>query len=428
VAPPTVVHLRPEQIERYRRRTLAPREILEIDDHLVVCQMCRRQLLDEARLTRAVVSIQGQVASPAGGESCPSEEALTAYVDGADDDSARATIESHLEAHPACRAEVDDLKAFRLATQTRVPPSARRRAWRWTAAAAALLLLTAGWLASRLRDHGLAQRPQIAGPAETKRPAPRGTTPDAHALDERTEARPPSPPTAALVDEAGAVALRPDGRVQGLAGLSAAEERLLRDVLTRGRVSVPKELAGLLVGSTLRGEARENAFALLSPVGTAVPDDRPTFRWSPRSGTRAYVVAVYDRNFRPVVESPPLADVAWTCTVPLRRDAFYTWRVEARTDDGVVTAPLPPAAEARFQVLGAPRAAEWAALRRRQPSSHLVLGTRAAEWGLLDESEKELAQLVALNPESALAAQLLRSLRAERGGEAAASAAGDRRR
>ena len=40
-------HLFPEQFEGYRRRTLSPADLLEVDDHLSDCARCRDHLLGQ---------------------------------------------------------------------------------------------------------------------------------------------------------------------------------------------------------------------------------------------------------------------------------------------------------------------------------------------------------------------------------------------
>jgi hypothetical protein len=47
-------------------------------------------------------------------------------------------------------------------------------------------------------------------------------------------------------------------------------------------------------------------------------------------------------------------------------------------------------------------------------NSHLVRGTMYARAGLLDEAEKELRALLAANPNSKIARELLQSVRAKR--------------
>src|SRR5256886_5625304 len=69
----------------------------------------------------------------------------------------------------------------------------------------------------------------------------------------------------------------------------------------------------------LLGNATQTAFRSLSPVGIVTASDRPVFRWEAVPGAAAYVVDVYDSNFRKVAESPKLTANHWEPSEPLMR-------------------------------------------------------------------------------------------------------------
>jgi hypothetical protein len=183
------------------------------------------------------------------------------------------------------------------------------------------------------------------------------------------------------------------------------------------RVEAPALLASVSGGAeTLRGGGGQGvSFPVLSPVGTAVITDRPTFRWRPLSGASSYVVSVYDRNFRKVAASAPQAGTEWTVARPLTRGQVYSWHVSASREGQELTSPEQPAPEAKFVVLDAARAEELARARRVYKGSHLTMGTLYARAGLLDEAERELQSALSENPGSKVALRLLLSVQALRG-------------
>jgi lipopolysaccharide biosynthesis regulator YciM len=76
--------------------------------------------------------------------------------------------------------------------------------------------------------------------------------------------------------------------------------------------------------------------------------------------------------------------------------------------------PLPAAAEAKFRIIDQSSLQETQLVRKNQPSSHLMLGIVYAEAGLLDESEHKFQRLLAANPESPAARNLLREVKSLR--------------
>jgi hypothetical protein len=79
-----------------------------------------------------------------------------------------------------------------------------------------------------------------------------------------------------------------------------------------------------------------------------------------------------------------------------------------------ITAPRPPAPQAKFRVLDQAKANELARARRTHASSHLTLGLLYADAGLLREAEQEFRLLQRANPNSDLARNLLRQVQSLR--------------
>src|SRR5262245_49395304 len=103
-------HFSLQLIERYRRRALSPAELLDADDHLVECEMCRRRLGDEPRERAAAISLRAELSSTE--LTHLDYERLAAYVEGELDPIDREIADSHLKLCAQCDAELNELRAF----------------------------------------------------------------------------------------------------------------------------------------------------------------------------------------------------------------------------------------------------------------------------------------------------------------------------
>ena len=333
------VHLTDEQWNGYRSRTLSPSELLEIDEHISVCEACRGLAvhppdLAQIRSLRAELSVHLEYAEVvACAEGNPSPEST-----------------QHLLECDLCAAEVDDLRQFRaeLRTSTR-PSTVTIRRW-MPAAIAAGVVFAAGlsfWYA----------RPGKPVPAEVVE-------------------RPTSP-----------------NQRQAL-NLAAAAHRLERAPILDHLIRKRGELLGVSTGP---------AFELTAPMGTAILTDRPRFEWKPLTRPARYVVAVFDENFNKVVESPEVAATAWQPESPLPRGQVFVWQVTARVGAGTVHAPVPPEPEARFEVVSVQEAREIESARRDHPGDHALMAELLAKDGALDEAGKEIDALASTDPAGAAA-------------------------
>lgn len=347
-------HLTEGEFTGYRARTLAPDELLRVDGHLAECAECRDRIGFTAGLIRNLRTEfsahldYDQTVACAEGRNPPDWE-------------------QHVRECPMCRAEVEDLREFRSQlSQTQREPVVipiRRAVWQrpaWLAAAAAILLV-AGLAIWSLRPSSPPQAPQIAQqPAKSQEPA-----------------------------------LPPEQ--QAALQLALASQKLERaPVLDR---LIAKR--GVLLGTPAEGKT----FDILAPMGTVVVTDRPAFRWQPVRGATSYRVSVFDENFEKVTESPDLPAPEWQPGDPLPRGRVFNWQVTAKVGGETVRAPVPPAAEARFQVVSEDAATQIETARREHPENHLLLAVLCAKAGALDESAKEVDALAATN---ATLAQALR--------------------
>jgi hypothetical protein len=130
----------------------------------------------------------------------------------------------------------------------------------------------------------------------------------------------------------------------------------------------------------------------------------------------SYKVIITDlrANYKVAADSPDLPNTEWRVDRPLARGRVYTWQVTARTNGEPVKAPPRDAPEARFGVLEMEKVDELAQARRDYAGRHLTLGLLYAHAGLLDDAERELQALIAANPESPMAKNLMREVRAKR--------------
>ncbi len=448
-------HLSTERIARYRQRTMSPAELLTADDHVATCSACRQRLSSEEELEAAYISLRAGLEAAGGVEpSHLSYKQLEGYLDGKLDEVGREIVDSHLEVCPQCKAELDDLQrfaarlkeprptfwgrfsAFRrravesLSAAPQLFPMALRRAPQYAAALATIIVLAMAtgtislYLRSvRLRTRSVAKRtPPQAGQSSQLQPG-------------EYEIRASSSPQflLALNDGGGSVGLDKHGNLVGLETLPPLDRQSIKTALTTRRFKAAPILATLNAGTgtpwsaTLReslGESHgesdlavtilEAHFEPLSPVGTVVESQRPTFRWKPLPGATSYTVAIYDSNFKRIAASQALLATEWRVPWFLERDRVYSWQVTAVSGNKEVIAPVPPGPEAKFKVLDPIHVDELARVRQAYPNSHLALGILETQVGLLDDAEREFQALSDANPESPIAQSLLRSVKALR--------------
>jgi hypothetical protein len=137
------------QLDRYRRRTASPAELLEVDAHIASCDRCFAAVRADAHLTF---------------------DQMAAYTTRGE---GRVLVERHIALCEMCRGDVNDLLSLR---EVMRPP---RRRLQWLAAAAAILafVIFAAWFYRR-------DAPQDAPPVvqTAQAPPPRADPPREIAL------------------------------------------------------------------------------------------------------------------------------------------------------------------------------------------------------------------------------------------------------
>jgi hypothetical protein len=302
---------------------------------------------------------------------------ITAYVDATVDEVDREIIETHLEICATCAEDVQDLR------NVQAPMRSRKRAWYALAglAAAAALAAIIVWNGRNV---------QQPGPSSVATPAI----------------------VVSLKNGVGRVTLDTAGTLTGIPTLAAGDADLIVAALRSGRVDVPSSTSALRgrTETLLGAPSAAASFRQLRPLFTAIESQSPRFEWTALPAATSYAVSVFDANLDKIAQSGPLTATEWTPTQPLPRGRTYLWQVRARTPAGDVIAPAPPTPESRFRVLDPAEADRVVAWRERYAGSPLALGVLFAHAGLLEEAERYLKDVVAANPSSSPAQQLLASV------------------
>jgi anti-sigma factor RsiW len=236
-----------------------------------------------------------------------SHEDLEAYSTGRLAAGRSSACQTHLESCEACRAELEDLRAFQgeLAGFSRPKPNPgefgrRKRGGKLSlplAASIAAILFAAVSTVFWLRHH----EPRIT----------------------RGSVRIPvaQPPVA-----------QPAAPMQTNDTLATASTTIPR-VAVRSTTPGADRAPGSASPSPAPPEANKG-FALLGPVGTTISETRPEFSWQPLPGAIRYSVAIVDARLHPVQRSPALRTTVWRPRRPLRRGRTYLWQVTATLRGG----------------------------------------------------------------------------------------------
>jgi hypothetical protein len=220
-----------------------------------------------------------------------------------------------------------------------------------------------------------------------------------------------SPPQEALYDGSNLVAMDSQGNLAGLETISQEFQQMIRTALMTGQVQAPDLRS--LVGRTptlMGGNVESETFTLISPVSVVIETTRPIFRWNKLRGATSYTVIVTDSDYNEIEVSKSVSGTQWSLSRPLERGKIYLWLVIALKDGKEIKSPNMPGITAKFQVLNQAKADELTQAKKSHTDSHLVIGLLYARAGLLDEAERELKHLLAANPKSSAAQNLLRSV------------------
>lgn len=425
-------HLTQQQLEDYSFHRLGAAELLAVSDHLGECGFCRGQIEAGMNGDAAFFALHDEAFGDGTGVTAHlSAEQMAEFVDKNLSGESLQIATDHLAGCEQCVLAVADVRAFR----NEIAPSLDREyrpatapvpsssvSWRTkfaslfrvspvpafgSAAVAVLLLALVAWVVWRRPAE---KPPEVAVvPSSVSQPSPVVPTPS-----ESPQPEPASVVVAQLNDGNRVIALDEQGKLSGADDLPPAYKTLVTKALSTQRIERSSQLQGLTrPGSSLMSsDNQKDQFSVVQPVGDVLIINNPTFRWTALDGATGYVVEVYDEQFKLVTSSPQLTEALWTTSLP--RGHVYSWQVKAIKDGQEMTSPRPPAPQAKFRVLDQAKANEIARAKRAYGSSHLTLALLYAEAGLLKEAEQELRLVRRANPNSELAAKLLRQVQALR--------------
>lgn len=373
-------HLDDDRVERLRRRTLTPQELIDASNHIRECEACRVRVESHAAVLPAIHLLDRQLSSETLSSAHLEFETMLEFVEETMPDEQRADAAAHLEECATCRAEADDLRQFRgeVAAQKERRPRTRYAAF---AAAIAAAFAAAFFLT----------RPAPA-------PPPHHVVPGSATV---------TPLVVALRDGARNVGIDASGKLHGTT-LDGDWANVVASALRNPDLEKPPSLRALAgTSDPQRGPHQDRELSLDEPIGVVVESDRPNFRWSSSLPDANYELAVFDDTGRLVVRGATRKS-EWQPEKPLVRDASYLWQVRAVAGERELVAPAADQPEARFGVLRADLATQIATARDRN-AGHLVLGVLYFNGGAIAEARREFEALAAENPDSRVARRLLAS-------------------
>ncbi|MGB7926446.1 MAG: hypothetical protein WCF57_24625 [Pyrinomonadaceae bacterium] len=454
-------HPSPHLLKEYSERLLPPDLFLVVHDHIVSCATCSERCSPGLKLRADYENIWSAVL-PTQSEPPPhlSGAEMKAYLNEHLGEIDLEIAESHLEVCEACKDEAQRLRGFEAnaATEPRVgdasgePTASWRRvpliaSWppQWRSMRVVAILLLAGLIVAALvlalmrnetpnQTNQLTSAPDVnsvkseVSPSSTPQPLSAESQRKDEPINEDVAAsRPPaiagkqpsnslSQIILALRDGGRQITIDDHGNVRGLDGLPDYLRQAVENALREQKLVRSKRLNGLDGrASTLLSESSDaDTFRLLSPVGTVVESEQPTFRWLPLTGAQSYAVTIVDAALNEVVTGEPLLATEWQTPQALERGALYSWQVTAVKDGKRIVSPSLPAPQAKFKILDGAQAEELKRMRQQSRGSHLAMGVFYAQEGILDKAEQEFTSLLNSNPRSVTARKLLDSVRSMR--------------
>jgi hypothetical protein len=433
-------HISESIMERFCVRTLSETELTSVARHLSGCPDCQAQFVSTLRGQRDVADLSFTLAPEfwLRHEHLDYEQ-LVALGDDKVDAAERELIDAHLRVCVPCTEDVRSFLAFRehIAPEMSVSYAPmeqestpdglawvswwRRLAWKpiYSAAVVVLgiaLVIGAALLLKRRAENLQAQHGSIPQVSPGSTPGNLvGNVPPPPATPNETPIEKPNSAEAIIInDRDGTVTVDRSGRVAGLNDVPAPIRGEIAQVLLSERLERPSilnELGGQQ--SNLRGSKTAQPFKLIYPSRTVIVSDRPSLKWEKASGATYYRVYVNDSAGHQVARSEELPSERseWILPKPLKRGEIYVWTVVAVVDGKEMVSPGPSSPEMKFQVLSGGSLQQLNKLKKTR--SHLALGVFYARIGMTTAAERELEELMRLNPKSQIAKTLLRNVRSK---------------
>lgn len=415
-------HPSDEQLRKFENHELNPSDLITVGDHLEECQTCSSKLNETILLPSVVRAFDREMRS-SGFVRHPSYGQMVDSIDGALDPGEEEALQSHLKVCEPCNSEWTDLNDLReeidAEPASQGPPltvapirSAPSRIL-WKAAGIAAVLAVLGLLLTVTFQRRVSDLQGKLTSTQQKVTDLENENNKLRAVSTSSSV----PPQIAIQDGDWSITVDQQGNIRSVKSLSPQHQETLRAALMQEHLQPPQWIADLIGERTniLRNSNYKVTFPLIGPVATAVEAERPTFRWSALKDAASYVVRLYDTDYSSVAESPALTATSWTPSVPLARGKSYTWTVTATTPAGDIKSPVPPAPEARFQILSRTSKEEIDGTRAKYGDSRLIMALLYVQTGLLDDAEMQFQELARQNPDSPSVKNLLHQLESLRG-------------
>ncbi len=345
---------------------------------------------------------------------------LESFAENRLDPEKTAIVNLHLETCAVCREDVHSFLEFRDATENqphpRLTPEPRSPAprklssgskpsgnrWKPAYTVAALLIIGSAILAAIFFSkqgaiwlQALIPEPPQATPTVSG-PLPAASSPSVPVTPNPTD--PGEDMIASLVDGERIIRFNASQVVSGLETFPAEMRQNITEALLTG---TPKR--SMDFNEFVSGPEKRPSAGLLYPRRIVITEDRPTFRWAPIAGASSYQVRVSDPNGNRIASSGQLSPdtTQWKPSTRLKRGVILSWGVIGTVNGEEV------AAEVSFKLLEWEKMGELAMLKNQYPS-HLALGLFYIREGVLVQARREFELLVKDNPNSPIAAKLLR--------------------
>jgi hypothetical protein len=409
-----------KQMEAFCARALKVSEMTAIAEHIASCSACQRLFQETLKKEKGdkPVSISLSPADWFRHEHLDYDQ-LESFAENRLDAEETAIVNLHLETCAVCREDVESFVKFREATenkpQQKQTPRPRKPvamkpisvgnpfAKRWKPAYTVVTLIIAGsaLVAAILfsRQGATGQQSRIPGPPQVtsnlSSPLPPAPSPSVTVTPNPTDSG--EDMSASLVDGERIIRFNETGIVSGLETFPAETRQNMTEAILTGTPKRSMDYNEFLSGPETRSAA------LHYPRRVVITEDRPTFRWAPITGASSYQVRVSDPNGVQIASSGQLSPdtTQWKPSPRLKRGVILSWGVVAMVN-GVETT-----AQTSFKVLEGAKLGELAMLKNKY-QSHLALGLFYIREGVLIEARRELDLLVKDNPNSPIAAKLLR--------------------
>ena len=449
-------HISKSRMREFCAKSLEVPELAEIVEHMEGCTECKELYHDVFQERTGPFPHSINLSDSWLRYEHLEYEQLVAYVDNKLDEIDREMLDVHLNGCASCREDVRSFVDYRKQVEpfmnVRYAPKEaqtafsmnwfRGNAWPGFAALAVVVIVGTGIGIFVLRGNGSphqqsvpAQVSQNSSESPSKVPAtvetPINPAIASHPSDQSSNSNVASRPSSNsthprhtaeasnsihLHDGSSNIIIDSSGNISGTETTSPQVNDLVRQILAGGPVKRPAAL-GILVSESdvLRGsDNNDSSFRLLSPVGV-VAGDNPVFAWEPIKNATVYRVMVADLTGHEVAKSPQLPPGAtkWTPAGTLKRGGIYTWSVTAEVGGQEITSSSASAPEAKFKVLDDDKHIELVRLRN-ESNSHLKLGLVYANFGMIDDAEREFQTLANENPHSPFALKLLRVVKSWR--------------